>query len=79
LTFGRSVRTSIVVCEGSPLAFVQKDDRGVPRLFDLYAPSSPLCEEEQGEHVMPLSMGNEHDVSVELLLGNSSEGLSSIR
>jgi hypothetical protein len=44
----------------------------MPRTFDLYAPSSPLHEEEEGEHVMLPSMGNDHDVSVELLLGNPS-------
>jgi hypothetical protein len=30
-------------------------------------PSSPLYEEEEGERVMLPSMGNKHDVSIELL------------
>jgi hypothetical protein len=44
-----------------------------------YAPSSPLCEEEEGECVMPPSMGSEHDVSIELLTGDPSGGLSSFQ
>jgi hypothetical protein len=42
----------------------------VPRLFDLYASLSPLYKEEEGECVMLPSMGNKHDVSVELLPGD---------
>jgi hypothetical protein len=44
--------------------------------FDLYAPSSPLREEE---HVMLPSMGDKHDVSIELLSGNPSGGPSSFQ
>jgi hypothetical protein len=44
-----------------------------------YTPSSPLCEEEDGECVMLPSMGNEHDISIELLTSDPSEGLSSFR
>jgi hypothetical protein len=44
-----------------------------------YAPSSSLCEEEEGECVMPPSMGNEHDISIKLLTGDSSGGPSSFR
>jgi hypothetical protein len=42
-----------------------------------YAPSSPLCEEEEGECVIPPSSGNEHDVSMELLTSDPSGGPSS--
>jgi hypothetical protein len=44
-----------------------------------YTPSSPLCEEEEGECVMLPSMGNEHDVSIELLSGDPSGGPCSFR
>jgi hypothetical protein len=47
--------------------------------FGSYAPSSPIREEEEGECVTLPSMGNEHDVSIELLTGDPSGGPSSFR
>jgi hypothetical protein len=46
--------------------------------FLLYAPSSPFRKEE-GEHAMLPSVGAEHGVSSELLLGNPSERPSPVR
>jgi hypothetical protein len=51
----------------------------VPRLFWLYASSSPLRKEEEGESAMLLSVGDKQDISIELLTLNPSEGPSSIR
>jgi hypothetical protein len=47
--------------------------------FGSYSPSSPIREEEEGECVTLPSMGNEHDVSIELLTGDPSGGPSSFR
>jgi hypothetical protein len=46
--------------------------------FLLYAPSSPFRKEE-GEHTMLPSVGAEHGVSSELLLGNPSGRPSPVR
>jgi hypothetical protein len=56
----------------------QQVDRGCLDFWFIH-PSLPLYEEEEGECVMLPSMGDEHDVSIELVTSVPSGGPSSFR
>ena len=70
----------VAYCESSLRASAQSERTIEDRLgFLLYAPSSPFRKEEEGGRAMLPSVGAEHGVFSELLLGNPSGRLSPVR
>ena len=71
---------AVAWCESSLRASAQSERTIEDRLgFLLYAPSSPFRKEEEGGRAMLPSVGAEHGVFSELLLGNPSGRLSPVR
>jgi hypothetical protein len=76
---GQQFGRSLVQEQPPSLCTEREDDQGLSRLL-LYAPSSPFRKEEGGgERAMLPSVGTEHGVSSELLLGDPSGHPSPVR